>query len=228
VTAQVIGERRGLWQRARAWFDGVSSSNTLRLRLALLIGLGLIAAAWRRREPSVVGLLVVLLGMAIRLWASGHLHKRETLAVSGPYRWVRHPLYAGTLVAIAGACVLVREYWAAPVALAIMIPVYLRRIAHEEQDLRRHFGPAYDDYCARVPRLIPRPWPALPGDGSRFSIRLAIENRWHHGMAVVIAGIIVYTLIEDLLLPYLGHRGPSGDGHRRLLDAAATLRRGVG
>lgn len=77
------------------------------------------------------------------------------LTVSGPYRWVRHPLYFLSLVMI----------WAAPVVSAdrfqfnLMWSLWIVVGAHlEEQDLRRRFGRGYEDYRRQVPMLFPRPW----------------------------------------------------------------------
>jgi hypothetical protein len=217
----------GTWARVRGRLGAVSRSSKLRLRLGALIAIGLVVAAGRGHEPSVIGLAVVALGMGLRLWASGHLHKRETLAVSGPYRWVRHPLYLGTLIAIAGGFVLVKLYLLLPVALAIMMVVYLRRIGHEERDLRRHFGQSYDDYCARVPGLIPRLRPGLKGDGQRFSFRLALSNHWHHGMAAVVVAIVAMDLVEDLFYPWLSGRQSLGLAAREMLDFTALFRKGT-
>jgi hypothetical protein len=227
LTEQVIDDRASIEARLRGVVAGALRSSKLRLRLAVLLALGMIAAAGTRGEPAAVGLLPVIIGMGIRLWAAGHLHKRQTLAVSGPYRWVRHPLYLGTLIAIVGGCVVVNLYLLIPVALAIMIPVYLRRIAHEERDLRQHFGQAYEDYCARVPRLIPRLRPGLKGDGSRFSFRLALANHWQYGMVVTMLAIVAIDVIEDVLYPWLRGHQPLSAGMRELLDVADALRTGT-
>src|SRR5262245_40236752 len=41
------------------------------------------------------GVLLILAGLAVRTWAAGTLRKQRELAVTGPYAWVRHPLYCG-------------------------------------------------------------------------------------------------------------------------------------
>ena len=70
------------------------------------------------------------------------------------YRWVRHPLYFGTLLA----------FWSAPtmslghLLFSALFSVYiLIGVRHEERDLVRLFGEAYRSYQAAVPMLIPIP-----------------------------------------------------------------------
>lgn len=223
---QLISSRSSLRARVGGWLRAASRSSKFRLYVALVIVVGIMAAAWSGREPSLAGLIIVLVGMGLRLWASGHLHKRQTLAVSGPYRWVRHPLYLGTLIAIVGGCALVDLYPLIPVALAIMVPIYLRRVASEEAELRQHFGPVYEDYCARVPRLLPSLRPGIKGDGARFSFRLALANHWHHGLVTAMLVIVAIDLIEDVFYPWLVGNQPLTVAARELLDFGAVFRTG--
>ena len=45
-----------------------------------------------------IGLLVAAAGEGVRIWAAGHLEKSREVTRSGPYRWMRHPLYAGSAI----------------------------------------------------------------------------------------------------------------------------------
>ena len=47
----------------------------------------------------MAGIPVALVGVAIRTWAAGHVRKNQQLAISGPYAYVRNPLYIGSLIA---------------------------------------------------------------------------------------------------------------------------------
>lgn len=79
------------------------------------------------------------------------------LVVGGPYRFVRNPMYLAVLAAIVGqALVLGRTellWYAAVVALVSVGFVH----GYEEPTLRRAHGQDYADYCAAVPRWVPRP-----------------------------------------------------------------------
>lgn len=87
------------------------------------------------------------------------------LVVTGPYRYVRNPMITGVTFVLFGEAALLLSpphlLWAvAFTALnALFIPLY------EEPQLRRRFGAAYEQYCAAVPRLIPRRTPWQPPTG---------------------------------------------------------------
>jgi protein-S-isoprenylcysteine O-methyltransferase Ste14 len=76
---------------------------------------------------------------------------------TGPYAYVRHPMYAGAAVLIFAMPIALASFWGL-LAAALVIPVLLARIFDEERTLSAEL-PGYDDYCRAVPyRLIPRVW----------------------------------------------------------------------
>jgi protein-S-isoprenylcysteine O-methyltransferase Ste14 len=129
-------------------------------RLRVPSGFLLLAAFVWLSTPSAAslawGLPVSILGLAIRAWAAGHLEKNMTLAESGPYAWVRNPLYLGTLTVAAGFVVASRRWELALVFAAVFVLVYLPVVELEEQHLANLF-PAFAEYKRRVPKLVPRP-----------------------------------------------------------------------
>jgi protein-S-isoprenylcysteine O-methyltransferase Ste14 len=116
----------------------------------------------------VTGLLVMWVGLAVRIWAIAVLGRsfRMTVEVdddqrvvdSGPYRWVRHPSYAGILLIVIGLG-LVEGNWAA-LAVLIVAPttVLVNRIFVEEAVLVEVLGRGYADYATRTRRLVPGLW----------------------------------------------------------------------
>ena len=112
------------------------------------------------------GILPVLAGLGLRLWAVGHLVKTEELAVAGPYAYLRHPLYMGTLLVVTGWAIMASSpvCW---ILYAIILAGYFgyympykNRI--EAARLEEHHGEPYIRYAVAVPPLIPRLHPYRP------------------------------------------------------------------
>jgi protein-S-isoprenylcysteine O-methyltransferase Ste14 len=82
----------------------------------------------------------------------------EELVIGGLYRYLRNPMYVGVGLVIAGQCLAFRSLalvvWLALFTAAVAVFV----VAYEQPTLRERYGAAYDDYCRRVPAVVPRPW----------------------------------------------------------------------
>ncbi len=117
-----------------------------------------VAYVWLAR-PSwaslALGALVTLPGLLLRAFASGHVQKDRQLTTSGPYSYMRNPLYLGSLIMAAGFAVAARSWWIVGLMLLLFILIYVPVIAGEERYLRQMF-PDYDEYALRVPRFMPR------------------------------------------------------------------------
>jgi protein-S-isoprenylcysteine O-methyltransferase Ste14 len=118
------------------------------------------AALW----PAALGLALTFAGLAFAFWARARLADNWSSSVTlkrdheliddGPYRWVRHPIYTGLLVALAGAALAVGE-WRGVIAVALAAVALWRKLRLEEAVMRRQFGDTYDRYAARTRALIP-------------------------------------------------------------------------
>ena len=114
--------------------------------------------------PIRLGAALTFAGIAFAIWArirlAGNwssdvtLKRDHELTVDGPYRWVRHPIYTGILVALAGTALAVGE-WRGVLAVVLAFAAYWRKLRIEEALMRRQFGEAYARYADRVPALIP-------------------------------------------------------------------------
>ncbi len=81
----------------------------------------------------------------------------QTVADKGPYRWVRHPMYAVSLAVWFWLPMALGSFIALSVA-ALLVPVIALRLLNEEKVLQRDL-PGYSEYCRRTPhRLIPFVW----------------------------------------------------------------------
>ncbi|MBI4975829.1 MAG: isoprenylcysteine carboxylmethyltransferase family protein [Spirochaetes bacterium] len=116
----------------------------------------------------IIALCAAAAGLALRTWAVTalgsyftmqlHIQNSHTVITAGPYRYLRHPSYAGAFLIFIGIPVALHAWYAAAAALIILPAAWARRIFHEEQMLRETLGTHYTEYCARVKRIIPGIW----------------------------------------------------------------------
>jgi protein-S-isoprenylcysteine O-methyltransferase Ste14 len=135
-------------------------------------------ATWR------YGLVVALIGLAIRVWAAGHLEKGREVTSSGPYRWTGHPLYVGSSILALGIVIAARS-----VPLAILASLYMgatitAAIRTEEAFLRRTFGDTYDLY--QQSRNVP--------SSRQFSVERVMRNREYRALVGLAVGFALLAL----------------------------------
>jgi protein-S-isoprenylcysteine O-methyltransferase Ste14 len=127
-------------------------------RLRVPFGFVLLFAFGWLSHPTLpfmlIGIPVAVCGLLLRAWASGHLAKDQQLATSGPYSYIRNPLYVGTLVVAAGLVIASDNGWLSLLFAVIFILVYLPAVELEEQHLREIF-PSYGPYARHVSRFLP-------------------------------------------------------------------------
>jgi protein-S-isoprenylcysteine O-methyltransferase Ste14 len=78
------------------------------------------------------------------------------VVATGPYRWVRNPIYTGALLVVLGEAWLFRSLPLLAYAGVMAVVFHLFITGYEERVLSRRFGPAYQEYRDAVPRWIPR------------------------------------------------------------------------
>jgi protein-S-isoprenylcysteine O-methyltransferase Ste14 len=157
-------------QRTESWRTGAS------YRIPLVFGILLLLSSRPSRTPTgfllwppsvlslAIGLCLIATGLSMAVWARLYLGKywsgRITLKVehriiqTGPYAWVRHPIYSGLLLALLGTVITIGTIrsW---LGLAIIFAAVVRKLLLEEQWMCAHFGPEYELYRRRVKALIP-------------------------------------------------------------------------
>ena len=124
------------------------------------------------RGTVVAGLAVIAMGLLLRAWAMGCISKKEVLCTHGPYAMVRHPLYLGNIVVVAGFLILASSLPLALIVGPYTLFHYWVVIRSEERWLAARFGEEWKQYAARVPMILPRPGRITGG----FSWKLALEN----------------------------------------------------
>jgi protein-S-isoprenylcysteine O-methyltransferase Ste14 len=133
-----------------------------------------------------LGIPVSIVGLMIRAWAAGHLAKNSQLATGGPYRYVRNPLYVGTLLVAAGLVLATRRVELAILFGLVFALVYLPVIQNEEQHLRKIF-PSYAQYAERVPALLPVKNPLESSE--RFRPDLYMRNQEYQALLGYLTGL---------------------------------------
>ena len=163
----------------------------LRVPLGFVFGAIILTLARPTARSLAIGLGVAAVGEALRIWASGHLNKAREVTTSGPYRWVRHPLYVGSSVmgiGLAIAC--------ATIPVAVLIAIYLvatftAAIKSEEAFLRRTFGEQYDLYRDG---LVAKRAASARRPAKRFSVAQAITNREHRALVGFLIAVLLLIL----------------------------------
>jgi protein-S-isoprenylcysteine O-methyltransferase Ste14 len=148
------------------------------------------------RLSLLVGIPISLVGLAVRVWASGYLEKNKRLATAGPYAFVRNPLYVASLVVAFGMAIAAKQPLLVLLFAVVFLLIYLPAIELEEQHLRNLF-PGYEKYSQQVSMLIPRTR-ALPS-GDRFQARLYFENREYNALLAFAAGVLFLVWKAGLL-----------------------------
>jgi protein-S-isoprenylcysteine O-methyltransferase Ste14 len=168
---ELFAERARLRKDAKAWDKAIGV-------LFGVCGLGLLVVAaldarfgWSPAASGALvlaGLVAFVLGFGLSVWAMAsnrffstvvriQADRGHTVATGGPYRFVRHPGYAGFITGSVGAALLLGSRWAlVPTALSAALVVV--RTVLEDRTLRAEL-PGYADYAARVRyRLLPHVW----------------------------------------------------------------------
>jgi protein-S-isoprenylcysteine O-methyltransferase Ste14 len=110
-----------------------------------------------------VGFIIFLSGLALALWARLYLGKNwgmpmtlkqePELVTNGPYKYIRHPIYAGILLAAFGSALASSAYWLLFIVFAGSYFIYSARI--EEKNMLKEFPKVYSSYKSSTKMLIP-------------------------------------------------------------------------
>jgi protein-S-isoprenylcysteine O-methyltransferase Ste14 len=107
-----------------------------------------------------LGIGIFLAGLFLRIWAQQHLKHRlrvhKQLTTTGPYKFIRNPLYFGNIMICVSATIVSELLWLIPVTLFWCIVTYSIVIRYEEARQLNKYGDAYRRYLSEVPRWIPK------------------------------------------------------------------------
>ena len=172
---------------------------TTKTMLAGIVSIYLFYTAKPQFLWFAIGAALTCAGEWLRLWAAGHLRKNKQLTTTGPYAYVKNPLYIGTLLITVGYSAMAMNVWimvAGFVWFFIYYAPYKKR--QENEKLIGNFGEAWVEFDKAVPDYLPR-FTAYPGRGSnRWSWTVVKENSEHETAVGVMAGFLVmlYLLLR--------------------------------
>jgi protein-S-isoprenylcysteine O-methyltransferase Ste14 len=152
-------------------------ASVVRRLLVNALGFTLLFAGWgiwgplnRRwiaydRRLVLLGLAITVAGLALAVWARRHLGQYwshdvvlkadHQLVRSGPYARIRHPIYSGVLLAMAGSTLAIGR-WRGLLGFAIVLASYLHKSRCEDALLASEFGPQFAEHRRRTGLLLPR------------------------------------------------------------------------
>ncbi len=184
--------------RIGAWLFRRRTILPLPLALAILLIPG-------RQAPGSaalagVGVVLVALGEAIRLWGVRHIgaisrtrsDRLGPLIASGPFARVRNPLYLGNVALWVGFAISARLLWLAPVFVAILAFEYHAIVRWEERLLEERLGERYRAYAAQVSRWMPGWANPAPSAAPMFSWRETFYSERGTLVAIAIGFALLY------------------------------------
>lgn len=158
-------------------------------------------------EPTplsvAIGMIPILAGQALRVWAAGHLVKNRRLTTTGPYAYVKNPLYVGAITIVIGFCIVGMPPWNMRTSWAILYVIFIaafflyympRKMKIEGDRLRGIYGDAYTRYEQSVPDMIPRLTPYRSGDTTRWSWAQTVDNSEHGTIMSLGVGLCLILL----------------------------------
>ena len=167
----VINERGRIGREVKSWDLVLMTAYTLMLFVLLIVaGLDAVRFGWTTMHVAVqaVGVLGMVLAMVCSYWAMLSNPFLSTIvriqddrghrvATTGPYRFVRHPMYVGVIVLWLSTALILGSRWALVPGLLIAV-IFVIRTALEDRMLQTEL-PGYADYAKQVRyRLVPRVW----------------------------------------------------------------------
>lgn len=173
-----------------------------RVNAATVLGILVIACARPTPRAILAFLPLVVLGLSFRVWARGHLDRHHHVTQTGPYRYVRHPLYVGSFALGLGFAAMTGLWFVPPLFVILYVASYVPKGLREEAYLRQRYGDEYARYAARVravwPHLRPAPLPATP---RRWEWPRVLGHREWKTWLGVLAALAVLWVRANLATP---------------------------
>ena len=173
-------------------------------RFAVIYPFGVFVAFFCSSTDSSLrsGVGYIIVGALIRLWSNGYAIKNDRLTTSGPYAFVRNPLYLGTFFIVLGLAITLNMGWMGLIFMGALGWMYYQTIRSEEGMLLEKFGEDYTKYRAKVPAMVPCLIPYAQGDKWPFHMQRLIDSKEHKPVFWVVIILILFHLKTRLLLEH--------------------------
>ncbi|HDH53194.1 MAG TPA: isoprenylcysteine carboxylmethyltransferase family protein [Nitrospirae bacterium] len=135
------------------------------------------------------------MGVFLRSWAAGTIHKNRELADHGPYAITRHPLYIGSFLMFTGFATIIGDDENIWFVLIIFFLFYFPAIRREEQNLHQKFKGEWSDYIERTSIFFPKKIPV--NILSTWSLKRWLNNREYRAFAVSLIALTILELIHE-------------------------------
>ena len=158
------------------------------------------------------GFAVVVFGEWVRMWAAGHLVKNKVLTVTGPYAYVKNPLYIGTFLCMVGFAVMAKGdptavWWQAHMNWILLGVAVLGFVAYyvpykkKREGSRLHdiFGEDWDHYDRAVPDYFPRLTRYERASSAPWSWAATCENSEQWTPLAIAAGTLALLFNKPLI-----------------------------
>jgi protein-S-isoprenylcysteine O-methyltransferase Ste14 len=168
----------------------------------------LFSLVWFNSEVEIdalilVGICIFFIGLALRIWAQQHLRYRlkikKQLTTTGPYHFVRNPIYIGNTLICMGLTIVSELLWLVPITFIWCTTVYSLVIRYEEARLLKKYGQLYQKYISEVPR-----WFTL----NLHFRNLGLKNEFFFASIVAEIHCLVFLLpfiIKEIVSSWLEH-----------------------
>lgn len=181
-------------------------SRWFKLRFAVLYPLGIwaVISGYSTDKSMMHSIWYILLGLAIRSWANCYAIKSEKLTTSGPYAYVRHPLYFGSFLIMIGFLVMLNVHWFISLILIFVVigVVYRNTIRKEEKLLHGKFGQEYIDYRKSVGALFPTIFAFKGGQKWGPSLGRYLRSQEYKLVIWMIISVIAFHVKGEFLLEH--------------------------
>ncbi|MDE2221844.1 MAG: hypothetical protein KGK03_02110 [Candidatus Omnitrophica bacterium] len=181
---------------------------------------------WLDEASLKTGIGFIIAGTVLRLWSNGYAIKNDKLTTSGPYAFVRNPLYVGTFLIAAGFMLVLKsnppviEHAAGLLLLLALSFQYYRTINGEQGMLAAKFKDAYIDYCRHVPAMLPSLIPYTKGEKWPFSLNRLLKSKEHKPAFWVFILLVVFYLKTRL---FIEHKALNDNAWTLILIAAGLI-----